>query len=74
MTNSNKVAGVIVEHLESHNWKIEPGPAREGHATLVSRIVRQELHDLDRGGPVQRCKRTRTRIIEDILGANTDHK
>jgi serine/threonine-protein kinase len=31
-----------------------PPGQREGHATLVSRIVRQELHDLDRGGPVQR--------------------
>jgi hypothetical protein len=25
-----KVAAAIVEHLESHNWKIEQGPAREG--------------------------------------------
>jgi hypothetical protein len=30
-----KVAGVIVEHLESHNWKIEQGPAREGHSRLM---------------------------------------
>jgi hypothetical protein len=27
----HKVAGAIVEHLETHNWKIEQGPAREGH-------------------------------------------
>jgi hypothetical protein len=27
----HKVAEAIVEHLESHNWKIEPGPPREGH-------------------------------------------
>jgi hypothetical protein len=26
-----KVAAVIVKHLESTNWKIEQGPAREGH-------------------------------------------
>jgi hypothetical protein len=25
------VAGAIVEHLESTNWKIEHGPVREGH-------------------------------------------
>ena len=25
------VAGAIVEHLESTNWKIEQGPTREGH-------------------------------------------
>jgi hypothetical protein len=27
----HKVADAIVEHLETHNWRIEPGPAREGH-------------------------------------------
>lgn len=27
----HKVAAAIVEHLESHNWKIEQGPMREGH-------------------------------------------
>jgi hypothetical protein len=27
----HKVADAIVEHLESHNWKIEQGPTREGH-------------------------------------------
>jgi hypothetical protein len=26
-----KIAGVIVEHLEQSNWKIEQGPPREGH-------------------------------------------
>ena len=26
-----KIAGAIVEHLESHNWKIEQGPTRDGH-------------------------------------------
>jgi hypothetical protein len=25
------VAGAVVEHLETHNWKIEQGPVREGH-------------------------------------------
>jgi hypothetical protein len=27
----HKVAAAIVEHLETHNWKIEPGPVRDGH-------------------------------------------
>jgi len=27
----HNVAGTIVEHLESTNWKIERGPPREGH-------------------------------------------
>jgi hypothetical protein len=27
----HKVAGAIVEHLESTNWKIEQGPVRDGH-------------------------------------------
>jgi hypothetical protein len=27
----HKIATAIVEHLESHNWKIERGPTREGH-------------------------------------------
>jgi hypothetical protein len=27
----HKIAGVIVEHLEQSNWKIEQGPSREGH-------------------------------------------
>jgi hypothetical protein len=27
----HKVATAVVEHLESTNWKIELGPAREGH-------------------------------------------
>jgi hypothetical protein len=24
-------AGIIVETLEAHNWRIEQGPPREGH-------------------------------------------
>jgi hypothetical protein len=35
--DQHKVAGAIVEHLESHNWKIEQGPAREGHSGLMSK-------------------------------------
>jgi hypothetical protein len=27
----HRVATCIAEHLESSNWKIEQGPAREGH-------------------------------------------
>jgi len=27
----HKVATAVVEHLECTNWKIEQGPAREGH-------------------------------------------
>ena len=27
----NKIAGAMVEHLEQSNWKVEQGPAREGH-------------------------------------------
>jgi hypothetical protein len=27
----HKIAGKIVEHLESTNWKIEQGPPAEGH-------------------------------------------
>jgi hypothetical protein len=27
----HKIAAVIVEHLETHDWRIEQGPAREGH-------------------------------------------
>jgi serine/threonine-protein kinase len=30
-----------------------PVPAREGPATMVSRIVRQELHELNHGGPLR---------------------
>ncbi len=29
-------------------------PGREGPATMMSRLVRKELHDLDRGGPIKR--------------------
>jgi hypothetical protein len=29
--DQRNVATAIVEHLESTNWKIERGPAREGH-------------------------------------------
>jgi hypothetical protein len=29
--DQHKVAAAIVEHLECTNWKIEQGPAREGH-------------------------------------------
>jgi len=29
--DQRKIAGAIVEHLEQSNWKIEHGPAREGH-------------------------------------------
>jgi hypothetical protein len=32
----------------------EESRPREGTATMVSRMVRQELRDLDRGGPIQR--------------------
>jgi hypothetical protein len=31
----HKVAGAIVEHLESTNWKIEQGATREGHSGLM---------------------------------------
>jgi hypothetical protein len=27
----HKVAAAIVEHLETHNWKIEQGPGARGH-------------------------------------------
>jgi hypothetical protein len=27
----HKIAGAIVAHLEQSNWRIEQGPAREGH-------------------------------------------
>jgi hypothetical protein len=29
--DQHKVATAIVEHLEQGNWKVERGPAREGH-------------------------------------------
>jgi hypothetical protein len=32
--DQRKVAAAIVEHLETHNWKIEQGPVREGHSRL----------------------------------------
>jgi FRG domain len=36
----HKIAGAIVDHLESHNWKIEHGPPREGHGPhLVSKQI-----------------------------------
>jgi ABC-type uncharacterized transport system substrate-binding protein len=35
----HKVAGAIVEHLETHNWKIEQWPAREGQATKLELII-----------------------------------
>jgi hypothetical protein len=31
--DQHKVAAAIVEHLESHNWKIEQGPVRDGQAS-----------------------------------------
>ena len=31
----HKIAGAIVEHLESHNWKIEHGPPSEGHGPYL---------------------------------------
>jgi hypothetical protein len=31
----DKVTAGIVEHLKTHNWKIEPGPVREGHSHLM---------------------------------------
>ena len=54
--------------------KRKPG-AKKGHAparrNIPERIDRREDHRLDAcpdcGGPLQRCKRTRTRTIEDIL-------
>jgi hypothetical protein len=33
------VAGAIVEHLESRNWKIEQGSVREGHSGLMGSEV-----------------------------------
>jgi hypothetical protein len=33
----HKVAGAIVEHLESHNWKIEQGPESAGHSRLMGK-------------------------------------
>jgi serine/threonine-protein kinase len=62
-------AGVLFRRLDSLRKKLARQAAgqttpyglraaaevpREGPATMVSRIVRQELEDLDRGGPVQR--------------------
>jgi serine/threonine-protein kinase len=62
-------AGVLFRRLDSIRKKLvrqlrpEETPAdvavtslhrREGPATLMGRLVRQELHDLDRGGPVKR--------------------
>jgi serine/threonine-protein kinase len=62
-------AGVLYRRLESIRRKllrqaqtdetkvdpaVRPAYQREGPATLMSRLVRQELHDLDRGGPVKR--------------------
>jgi hypothetical protein len=35
--DQHKIAGAIVEHLEQSNWKIEPGPAREGHGPGLMR-------------------------------------
>jgi hypothetical protein len=32
-----KVAGPIVEHLESTNWRIEQGPMPEGHSGLMGK-------------------------------------
>jgi len=54
--------------------KRKPG-AKKGHAparrNIPERIDRREDHRLEVcpncGGPLQRCKRTRTRTIEDIL-------
>jgi hypothetical protein len=31
----HKIAGKIVEHLESTNWKIEQGPTRQGHGQYL---------------------------------------
>jgi hypothetical protein len=31
----HKVADAIVQHLESHNWKIELGPPAEGHGQYI---------------------------------------
>jgi hypothetical protein len=31
----NKIARVIVEDLESYNWRIERGPPSEGHSKLM---------------------------------------
>jgi hypothetical protein len=33
----HKVAASIVEHLEQSNWRIEHGPAREGHGGNMPR-------------------------------------
>jgi hypothetical protein len=33
----HKVAGVIVEHLESTDWRIEQGPESEGHSRLMGK-------------------------------------
>jgi len=30
----HKMTGAIVDHLESHNWKMEHGPALEGHGPI----------------------------------------
>ena len=27
----HKIADAIVQHLKSHNWRVEPGPERAGH-------------------------------------------
>jgi hypothetical protein len=33
----HKFAGAIVEHLEQSSWKIEQGPASEGHSGLMGK-------------------------------------
>jgi hypothetical protein len=33
----HKIAGAIVEHMESANWRIEQGPMPEGHSRLMGK-------------------------------------
>jgi len=34
----HKMTGAIVDHLESHNWKMEHGPALEGHGPNLTGV------------------------------------
>jgi hypothetical protein len=34
----HKIAGAIVDHLESHNWKMEHGPALEWHGRNLTGV------------------------------------
>jgi hypothetical protein len=51
----HKIAGaIVVEHLESHNWKIEHGPPLEGHGPHLMRFPAPWRADKMPGGYVVR--------------------